>query len=56
MVAASPVEPHGTRKCTPLAICQSTNERNERSSISSDFVNGVTRAVPQPVSRFDVIC
>jgi hypothetical protein len=55
MVAASPVDPQGTTKWTPLAICQSTNERSERSSISPDFVKGVTSAVPQPVSRCDFI-
>jgi len=56
IVAASPVDPQGTTKWTPLAICQSTKDRRERSSISPDWVNGVTSAVPQPVSRREFIC
>src|SRR3990170_8603203 len=55
IVAASPVDPHGTTKWTPLAICQSTNDLSDRSSISPEAVNGVTRAVPHPVSRCESI-
>jgi hypothetical protein len=55
MVAASPVDPQGTTKWTPLVICQSTKARSERSSMSPDLVKGVTSAVPQPERRCDFI-
>src|SRR5688500_6749539 len=50
IVTASPVEPQGTRKCMPSAICQSTSARNAFSSRSPLLVKGVTSAVPQPFS------
>src|SRR5215208_168834 len=52
MVAASPVEPQGTRNWTPSAICQSTSLSRAAPSSSPWAVNGVTSAVPHPVIRF----
>ena len=46
-VAASPVEPHGTRPSTPAAICSSTRSRSARSSTAPSR-NGVTSAVKTP--------
>src|SRR5438105_15916162 len=48
-VAASPVEPHGTRPWMPAAICASTSVASARVSISPAR-KGVTRAVRAPVN------
>src|SRR5262245_9955072 len=48
-VAASPVEPHGTRPWMPLAICASTSAASARVS-TSPARNGVTRAVRAPLN------
>src|SRR5262245_922627 len=48
-VAASPVEPHGTRPWMPPAICASTSAASARVS-TSPARNGVTRAVRAPLN------
>src|SRR5688500_19573180 len=50
IVTASPVDPHGTRKSIPSAICQSISPRSAFSSSAPSLVNGVTSAVPHPLS------
>src|SRR5665213_2524645 len=47
-VGLSPVVPTGTRPWVPSAICQLTNARKAASS-SEPFLNGVTRAVNEPL-------
>src|ERR1700744_5892410 len=51
-VGLSPVVPTGTRPCVPSAICQLTSARKAASS-SEPFLNGVTRAVNEPL-KFDL--
>src|SRR5262245_14975650 len=57
-VGLSPVVPTGTRKWMPASTCRRPSRRTAASSRLPVLVNGVTRAVPQPVNgvlMFDLV-